>query len=332
MAMARFELSQQDREQIMSGVSCATVLERNGYMLDKAESSANCLKYRPGKGYPIIVTHQGKGWWDTGCSGSDPDGKGTVFDLLRHLRPELRWRECCLELGALIGIEPEGAVFVREQKRVTPAESPAQRWVGRRPLRRGSKVWNYLALERCLPDWLLDQAIRTDCIRDGFHAAWFCHREKDGTICGVELRGPDTRCSLTGTVKTLFRFRLRGTRPVTRLVVCESAIDALSCSALDEHDGERTAYASTSGGFGPETETALRSWLEEMRGIPHAMLVAGTDNDRAGENYAAMLEALAAEYGVAYERFAPPGGEKDWNAVLQRLMREYWAETAAQAA
>ncbi|MBV9749413.1 MAG: hypothetical protein JO157_11420 [Acetobacteraceae bacterium] len=46
-------------------VSCAVVLERlgTGWVLDKAESTRNCLKYRCGAEV-LIVNHQGRGWWD----------------------------------------------------------------------------------------------------------------------------------------------------------------------------------------------------------------------------------------------------------------------------
>lgn len=98
--MARFELSDEDRSTIVSGVPCAVLLERHGYALDRRESTRNCLKYRAGKGDTIIVNHEGRGWWDTGS-----DKKGDVFDLIRRLEPDLGWRDACAELGRLVGVE-----------------------------------------------------------------------------------------------------------------------------------------------------------------------------------------------------------------------------------
>jgi hypothetical protein len=47
-------------------VNCAAVLERmiGGWKLDARESSRSALKYRRGKGEMIIVSHDGRGWWD----------------------------------------------------------------------------------------------------------------------------------------------------------------------------------------------------------------------------------------------------------------------------
>ena len=58
-------------EQMRAGVSCAVLLERAGYELDKAESTRKCLKYRRGSGEIVIVNHDGRGWWDPMRPGSE---------------------------------------------------------------------------------------------------------------------------------------------------------------------------------------------------------------------------------------------------------------------
>lgn len=66
-------MSRQDQEiqELRAGASCATVLEKQAWRLDKAESTRHCWKYRRGAGEVLIVNHEGRGWWD--CRG---DGKG----------------------------------------------------------------------------------------------------------------------------------------------------------------------------------------------------------------------------------------------------------------
>ncbi|GAP25449.1 MULTISPECIES: DUF3991 and toprim domain-containing protein [unclassified Gluconobacter] len=317
--MARFEpfrLSDDDRTDLVKGVSCALLLERHGYLLDKPESTRNALKYRAGKGETIIVNHEGRGWWDTGS-----DEKGDVFSLIQRLTPGLKFRDACRELGQLVGIEPKGAEYVRERQAKTPDVAPAERWQARKELKSGTKVWAYLTEERCLPEWVLRRAIMTGCIRDGYHAAWFCHRDAAGTICGAELRGPDTKgICLSGTVKTLFRFQPGLGRTVRRLVVSESAIDALSYAALDSERTRETLYCSTAGGMGPETVEALTAELAEMAKDPAAVLVAATDNDDAGNRYAARLAELGREAGARVIRRIPHGGCKDFNDALKTVV------------
>lgn len=323
MAYQRFELTEQDRQTILGGVSCASLLEDHGFLLVKEKSTRNSLKYRKDDTH-IIITHQGKGWWNPGASRGTPEGSGDAFTLLRFLEPDLRWFEVCQTLGRYVGVEPAGAVFVKERVPREDLRSPAERWAEKKPLYRNGKVWTYLTQERCLPDWIVRRAMTTGCVRDGYHAAWFAHTDAQGQVCGVELRGPETHICLGGSTKTLFRFQPGSARDVRRLVVCEAAIDALSCAALDGRRGLDALYVSTAGGMGPETLAALKSTLAALSQVPGAVLEIGTDDDEGGDGFADILYDLADEAGVAVLRRLPPDRAKDFNQTLKNM--------AAQAA
>ncbi|MFC0512112.1 MULTISPECIES: DUF3991 and TOPRIM domain-containing protein [Asaia] len=324
--MERFKLSEADRDTITSGVSCALLLERYGFALDKKESTRNSLKYRRGKGETYIVSHQGKGWWDTGSQ-----AKGNVFDLVKHFDPTLRWRDVCNDLGKMVGVAPASTPWVNAQKASSDYPPPAERWAKARPLRKGTTAWQYLTETRCLPEWLLRKASANGSIRDGFKAAWFSYRNAQGAITGVERRGPETRLQLKDSVKTLFRFQLRPNTPVRRLVVAEAPIDALSFAAMDVERGNDTLYVATGGGMGPETITALQDLLDVMRHNPNALLVVATDRDVSGHRYADMLYDLADENGVDSMRLYPPGGANDFNQALQVSKTENGASAAVAA-
>lgn len=323
MAYQRFELSEGDRQAILSGVSCAALLEDNGYLLVAEKSTRHCLKYRKNDDI-LIVTHHDRGWWDARTPKGVPGSSGDIFALARRLDPEMTWREVCTHLGAKVGVEPKGAKYVKERAPRADERSPAERWEDRKLPRRGGKVWTYLTGERCLPDWVVRRAITTGCIRDGYHAAWFAHRDAQGQVCGAELRGPETHMCLGGSIKTLFRFRPGSGTEVRRLVVAEAAIDALSFAALDRERTPDTDYVSTAGGMGPETVATLKAELAKMHDLPNAILVVATDDDDAGNNFADMLYVLADEAGVAFTRRLPPDRAKDFNQTLKNL--------AAQAA
>ncbi|EGG79279.1 hypothetical protein SXCC_00057 [Gluconacetobacter sp. SXCC-1] len=313
MKYQRFRLSDQDRTKIVSGVSCAALLEKNGYLLDKAKSTRKCLKYRNGASN-VIVNHEGRGWWH-----ANGDEKGDVFALMRHLHPEMGWRDVCLELGQLIGVEPEGAAYVRSRPATTDTRAPAERWAQKKSLRRGGRVWDYLVRERCLPEDVVRRAAMKGCIRDGYHAAWFAHTDADGKVCGAELRGPETHMCLGGTIKSLFRFQPGSAAQVRRLVVCEAAIDALSFAALDRVRTPDTMYCSTGGAMGPETKAAIRAHLADMRQIPDAVLIVATDDDDAGDGFADTLYGLAEDAGVEFARRLPPDRSKDFNSTLKNM-------------
>ncbi|WP_245642374.1 DUF3991 and TOPRIM domain-containing protein [Neokomagataea thailandica] len=317
MGYTQTYLSNENRMAIVRGVSCALVLERAGYGFDRRESTAKCLKYRDGISYPINVVHNGAGWWDTGFAKEDKDGAGDVFDLYRKLNPGASWRETCDALAGLVGVTPEGALWAQKRAVTTPVVPPAERWESRKAPWRKGKVWTYLAQERGLPDAIIRRAISTDCLRDGYHAAWFCHRDAHGNVCGAELRGPDTHLHLTGTVKTLFRFKPKVSAVIRRLVVAESAIDALSVAALDPEPSADTLYVSVGGGIGPETEKAIKAHLAEMVTVPGAVLVVATDVDEAGDRYADRLYALAMDADVDSDRLFPPNRLNDFNDALR---------------
>ena len=165
-----------------------------------------------------------------------------------------------------------------------------------------------------LPTAVLDAAAAADAVREGAAgSAWFAHRNNDGVVTHVEIRGPDFKGSLRGGSKTLFRLPGAGPRHL-HLVITEAPIDALSVAAIENIRAD-TLYAATGGGMGPATVQAIERLLAHMGPLTGALLAGAADADPAGERYAARYAALAAAAGVAFERLAPPAGT-DWNDFL----------------
>ena len=311
----------QEIQDLRAGVSCAVVLERRGWQLDKRDSTRHCWKYRRGAGEVLIVNHEGRGWWDpTG------DGKGDVFALVQFLEPGISFGRVRRALRVLGGIAPAFPVAPAAKREKAPELPPAERWSARRPLSRGSRTWRYLTGERALEAPVLIAASRADALREGpYGSAWFAHRDGAGEVVGIEMRGPDYRGFSADGDKTLFRLPGRlpssTTVPVTRLVVCEAPIDAMSLAGIERLRTD-TLYVATAGAMGPETVAALQALLRDLAAQPDAVLVQATDADAPGERHAARLAALAAEAGVRSGRILPFGGRNDWNDVAQARRRE----------
>ncbi|SIR47014.1 MULTISPECIES: DUF3991 and TOPRIM domain-containing protein [Acidiphilium] len=295
-------------------VSCALILEREGWHVDPAESSRRAVKYRRGSGEILIITHDDKGWWN-------PLGeeKGDCFSLIQFLHPDRNFGHVRQTLRAIAGIAPSGPVAVAGS---TPdrieAISPLIRWQAKPALRPTTKAWGYLARDRHLPATILAAAAAQDCIRaGGFGCAWFAHRDHEGRLTGIEARGPGYRGVLRGGQKSLFRFTPGGTTGYPRRVaVTEAPIDALSLAALEPSRTD-TIYVATTGGLGPGTVTALSQLVGEL-GSAGGTLVIATDADAAGDHHAARIEATIASIAVTIERSRPPGAAKDWNEALTR--------------
>jgi len=306
-------------QKLRAGVSCAVVLERQGWQLDKRDSTRQCWKYRRGAGEVLIVNHEGRGWWDpTG------DRKGDVFALVQFLEPGISFGRVCRALRDLSGTAPSFPVAPAPKRDKVPDLPPAQCWSTRRPVSRGSRTWCYLTEQRALEASVLIAASRADALREGpYGSAWFAHRDGAGEVVGIEMRGPDFRMFSADGDKTLFRLLGRSTSstvPATRLAVCEAPIDAMSLAGIEQLRAD-TLYVATAGGMGPETVAALQALLRDLAAQPDAVLVQATDADAPGERHAAKLAALAAEAGVRSGRILPFGGRNDWNDVAKARRR-----------
>jgi hypothetical protein len=311
-------MNEQDAEieWLKAEVSCAVLLERLPpvWQLDRAESTRRSLKYRRGEGEIVIVNHHGRGWWDPLS-----DRKGDIFTLVQHLDPGLNFGEARRMLRGFAGIAPAYPEALSARRtRASPLPVSA-RWERRPPLSCGSPAWRYLTEQRRLPETILLSARAADAVREGPRgSAWFAHRDAAGLLTGIEMRGSDYRNFSAGGDKTLFR--LPGSPgPLTRVAVCEAAIDTLSLAAIERSRGD-TLYAATAGGMGPQTVVALDQLLKVLSACPGGLLIAATDADTAGRRYAARLAALATEAAVRFAAILPPEGLNDWNDALRVLM------------
>ena len=305
----------EELEALRTGVSCAVLLERHPppWQLDKRESTRNCLKYRRGEGEIILVTHQGRGWWDPGST-----AKGDVFTLAQRLEPGLNFGQVRKLLRPLAGLVPTFPEHLRKGSREKPVVPVNVRWGRRRAPVHGSPSWRYLADERRLPQAILVSAIQAGVLREGpLASAWFAHNDHAGRLTGIEMRGPAFRGFSPGGDKSLFRLpgRPASELPVPRLVAAEAPIDALSLAAIEGLRSD-SLYVATAGGMGPETIRALELKLHEIAVLPGAVLVAATDADRAGDAYAERLQQMAVSAGTRFERLRPAA--KDWNEALQQ--------------
>ncbi len=297
-------------EHLRASVSCQVLLERKGWSLDKRESSKQSQKYRLGAGQIVIVNHDGKGWWDP-----HSQAKGDVFKLAQHLDPSLNFGQVRRDLRELIGMVPTYPAAERETARPDPAMPPELRWTGRKAISKGSPTWTYLTQERGLTPEVVVAAAAADVLREGPYAsAWFAHRNGQGKLTGIEMRGPNYRGFSGNGEKTLFRLHLGSDAP-TRVAVLEAPIKAMAFAAI-EGMRKDTLYVATAGGMGPGTIACLQAEMKALAERPGAVVIAAGDADAAGEMYATRVAEMAKAEGLTTERAAPTG-HKDWDDVLK---------------
>ena len=172
----------------------------------------------------------------------------------------------------------------------------------------------YLERRRALPQALLVSERFAGRIRiDARGNAVFPHFDSEG-LCGYEIKNVEFTGFASGGSKALWLSRKFPDDK--RLVICESAIDALSHAALFPDDHAR--YASIGGGLNDKQPEIIRAAIARMP--QGSEIVAAMDADKPGREYAETVRQAVELTGRADLRFSmkePPEGFKDWNDMLR---------------
>jgi len=271
----------QERAHRMRAVPLTLVLRRSGAEPDRADPH----KWHTPQGVLSVTGTQFINWH---CG----HGGGGAIDLVMHLHglgfgQALAWLECQFGFMTLSPVRASPRLPLR-----LPPPAPEHLPLVRR----------YLVEQRRLPTALLDPLLEAGSLyADARANAVFLLRNPLGQPVGAELRGTGPlswRGLAPGSRKDLGCFGIPATTLET-CVLCESAIDALSCHALHP-----TWRCLSTAGARPNP-----AWLTALlaQGQP---LFCGFDADDTGE---AMAQAMIALH-PAIRRLRPP--HKDWNEVL----------------
>jgi hypothetical protein len=196
--------------------------------------------------------------------------------------------------------------FAQGRSRFTPSDQgpPPSTWP--EPVARHlGRVRAYLHRQRALPLACVDPVIAQGRLYADQRAnAVFLLRDRRNRTVGAELRGSGPvpwKGMARGSRKDAGYFDVSPRQGFQCIVLCESAIDALSCSVLHPQ-----ARCISMAGV-----RANASWLPLLlaMGLP---LYCGFDTDPSGERAAKAMAAIH----PSIQRLRP--GAKDWNDLLQR--------------
>lgn len=229
-------------------------------------------------------------------------GGGGAIDLVIHLeelsfKAAVEWLVCRFPNSAA----PDGPVVAHSQ-----LLHPSRRL--ELPLRSTTKlpgITNYLVRSRCLDDSVIEALVATGLIyADEKGNAVFLMHEDGGDRCvGAELRGSTAQSwkgMAIGSQKNLGYFSI-GDPDAKTVVLCESAIDALSC-----YDLHRRYRCISTAGARPNP-----SWLTPLLSRGQHVVCCGFDADSTGDETA---RAMIAQH-PAVRRIRPHF--HDWNDVLR---------------
>lgn len=278
-----------------------------GYELVKKESSASSKVLKVG-GDKIIVTRQKDGH-DVYFSTGDASDCGSIVDFLQNrkrvnlgeVRKELRqWLPSSKKPSVKRPQRPPERAVATSKDRT----EVLRQWATMKPYSA-----SYLTDERRLDP----QIIEAFGVRQDSHGnACIAHRDASGVL-GWESKNKGFTGFAAGGTRNVSFTRLND-GPITRLVLTEAAIDAMSFAQLRHEPG--TAYMSTGG---TQLSQAQREQIAQIMGKYAVPVVLAMDKDEAGEKMAREIAAMAPE-SVQTLREVPEGA-KDWNEALQAKQR-----------
>ena len=292
-----------------------------GYELDRKCSWHGTAVMRHVNGDKIIISREDDGHYVYWSVRNDSDN-GTIIDFVKFRQNSPNLGQVRKELRAWIGSPPPVVQTSLPPLRKT---AKARRRIQKRyDSMRVAHSNTYLEQERCIPAlalqyWRFDDTVRTD--RKG--NAVFPHYDTEG-LCGYEMKNAGFTAFAPGGTKGLWLSKT--IRDDNCLVICESAIDALSHAVL--FHGCRTRYASIAG---KPTAVQLNLLRVEIERMPAGSeIIAAMDSDQAGRALADLVRRAveATSRGDVKFRSEEPTGFKDWNDQLksQRSSRAVCSE------
>jgi len=173
-----------------------------------------------------------------------------------------------------------------------------------------------------LPATLLQPRFKATVRENSYGNAIFAHL-KAGGVCGYEQKGKN----FTGFAKHGEKglWYSANIMHANRVVIVESAIDALSHAQLFETD-EQTAYVSVGGGMSPKQEKLAEIVMKQAQERGATVTIA-TDNDPAGRALDKKLTKIAQKAKVKKLNRDKPEENHDWNDAL-KLQAEMTVESA----
>lgn len=296
-----------------------------GYELDRRESWRGSSVMRHGSGDKIIVKRDHDQHY-VYFSVRDEADNGSIIDLAmrrkslnlgqarRELRPWIGKEAAVLSVFPALPVSAKNRIAVdTEFRRMTDAEHHP-----------------YLENERGLPAFLLTAPRFAGRVQiDRLGNAVFPHFDLEG-LCGYEIKNRNFTGFARGGEKGLWlSHRENGD---SRLVLAESAIDALSYAALFPAPGTR--YASIGGEMTARQPGLVQAAIKRLSGA--CEVVAAMDADEAGQKLSSLIleavERSAMETGRKDFRFRShtPSGAKDWNDALRIAPKSSFPTAPAQ--
>jgi hypothetical protein len=286
-----------------------------GYEMDRRDSWRGNSVMR--RGADKIVVKRNRNHHYVYFSVRDDRDNGTIIDFLQR-RQKLSLGAVRQALRPWIGHPVAGLPAFPQ---LEPTSQDRMRVEGQYRLRMAMVLRHpYLEHERGLPAAVLASRRFAGRVRmDARGNAVFPHFDQEG-LCGYEIKNTDFTGFAAGGTKGLW-FSHSGPDD-RRLVLTESAIDALSHATLFPDAADQTRYASLGGKLNSQQPDLVKATIARLP--EGSEIVAAFDADGAGRMLVEVVRlavaAVATEAGrtdLILNLHLPAQEGEDWNQVLQ---------------
>lgn len=303
--------SSKELHRIKSEINLTEYAAKQGYVLDKKESSNNSIVMRqPASNDKIIVSKGNDGHWQY-FSVRDRSDNGSIIDFVQkksgmslgEVRRELRpWLAGNIERPVIGTFQKDVEVVVPDREKVSEVLNKT----------REATHSPYLNSRGITNDTLSSPRFKGQVMCDGRNNIIFPHRDREG-VSGFGVKNQDFTGFSKHGVKRVWHSNTMPTD--NKLVLTESAIDAISYQQL--HGDKNTRYMSIEGQYSPEQKELLKAAMNKMP--KGSTVVMGFDNDKDGGRFVRELKEIVPEH-VKVVREVPKIG-KDWNEQLKNVAR-----------
>jgi len=307
-------------EQFKTQINLCEYAQSNGFQLDRKQSSRASAVMRHVCGDKIVIARRPSGHWVYfNVHGND---SGSIIDFvasrkslsLGSIRKELRpWVNGG---GGVNAAEPD-QMFPKsslEQFQLVPSTPDIERVSYEWSLSRAIASIDAYLPSRGICQAIIDDPVFENRIRvDRRGNCIFPHWSREEILCGFEIKNNGFTGFSPGGEKGLWCSRPRSTDTI--MVVCESAIDALSIAAIYDTTDKR--FFSTAGTCSPRQVQSLLSASSQMNAGTTIWLA--FDNDDGGRHMASELRSNLLNEKVVLKIIdkLPVLPGQDWNDVLQ---------------
>jgi hypothetical protein len=305
---------QAELERFKTEINLVEYAQSQGYQYSSQSSSRNSAVLAHDNGDKIVVATDtdGHGIY---FSVRDDGDNGTIIDFVQN-RSNLRLGEVRKELREWRDEPRAGGSEFRPREKPQPINSDRLSIIKAVSGFKVAVEHPYLEKRGIKQSVLKSDRFIGTVATDSRGNAIFPQYDQDG-LTGFTIKNDNFTGFSKGGTKALWRSKPQsGDR---RLVITESAIDAMSYHQLFADKNPNTRYISTGGTISHKQLDLIKTAMAEMTKIGGEIVIA-TDNDPAGNKLFKTLTKEAPSLSLI-SRDVPKQG-KDWNEILQQTRQQ----------